>query len=671
MMQRLTNWGGFPYKNCQVFIPENYESVVQLVQQHQAIIARGNGRCYGDASLAPVVLQSDHLNQILFFDQQNGIIQCQSGVLLSTILERIVPHGFFLPVSPGTKFITVGGAFASDIHGKNHHKEGVFSDHVLSIQLVDAYGDIKEVQYGEDLFFQTAGGMGRTGFILELTFRLKKIETSFIRQSSIRAKNLLEIFSLFEQYQDATYSVAWIDCLAKGDEIGKSVLLIGEHALSHEVKKTDPLKVHAQPSWRVPFFFPSWFLHPIFIRIFNKLYYSRPSANKKDQLVHYDSFFYPLDAVHHWNKIYGKRGFVQYQFVVPMDVSYPVIQQVLTILAAHEMGSFLAVLKLFGDAHEHRYLHFPMKGYTLALDIPITEKLWGVLDELDEIVTKAGGKIYLTKDARLKKKHFEKQYQQLFHQEHSFQSYQMSRLQQDQQNVFLILGASSDMALEAASLYLNQYKDAHLILASRNTSQLESFVQEKGIASRATIQYFDAVDIHSHQTFIASLKHKPRWVLYASGLLVENDVAQKGMDDWKNAVHVNYLGAVSVIETLLMHENGSDLERVIGISSIAGLRGRKANYMYGSTKAAFYTYLFGLRQSLRERGIVVQAVTPGFVVTKMTAHLSVPGNAVSAKKVGESIVKYTHKRFEIYPNLYWRIIGQLVKILPEFMIAKI
>lgn len=671
MMQRLTNWGGFPYKNCQVFIPENYESVVQLVQQHKGIIARGNGRCYGDASLAPVVLQSDQLNQILFFDPENGVIQCQSGVLLSTILELIVPHGFFLPVSPGTKFITVGGAFASDIHGKNHHKEGVFSDHVLSVLLVDEFGSIKELQQGEDLFYQTAGGMGGSGFILELTFRLKKIETSFIRQSSIRAKNLQEIFHLFEQYQDSTYSVAWIDCLARGEEIGKSVLLIGEHALSNEVKEKNKLKVHAQPSWRVPLFFPSWFLHPIFIRIFNKLYYSRPTANKKDQLVHYDSFFYPLDAVHHWNKIYGRRGFVQYQFVVPMDVSYRVVQQVLTILAEHEMGSFLAVLKLFGDAHEHRYLHFPMKGYTLALDIPVTEKLWGVLDELDGIVTNAGGKIYLTKDARLKKINFEKQYRQLFNQEQRFQSYQMSRLQQDQKNVFLILGASSDIALEAASLYLALYKDAHLILASRNTAQLESFVQEKGISSRATVQYFDAGDISSHHAFVASLSHKPTWVLYASGVLVENDVAQKAVEDWRDAVNVNYLGAVSVIEALLKHEQGSDLERVMGISSIAGLRGRKANYMYGSTKAAFYTYLFGLRQSLRERGIVVQVVTPGFVATKMTAHLSLPKNAVSAKIVGESIVKYQHKGFEIYPNLYWRIIGQLVKILPEFIIAKI
>lgn len=671
MIQRLTNWGGFPYKNCQVFIPENYESVTHFVRQHKGIIARGNGRCYGDASLAPVVLQSDRLNQILFFDQQNGIIQCQSGVILSKILELIVPQGFFLPVSPGTKFITVGGAFASDIHGKNHHKEGVFSDHVLSIKLVDEHGNIKELLKGEDLFDQTAGGMGSTGFILELTFQLKKIETSFIRQSSIRAKNLQEIFYLFEKYQDSTYSVAWIDCLAKGDEIGKSVLLIGEHALSSEVLEKNKLKVHAEPRLRVPFFFPSWFLNPIFIRIFNKLYYNRPSAHKMDQYVHYDSFFYPLDALHDWNKIYGKKGFVQYQFVVPMDVSYQVIQQVLTILAQHAMGSFLAVLKLFGDAHEDRYLHFPMKGYTLALDIPITERLWDVLDELDNIITNAGGKIYLTKDARLKKDHFEKQYQRLFKSERTFQSYQMSRLQQEHQNVFLIIGASSDIALEAARLYLDLYKDAYLILASRNTAQLESFLEDHGIRSRATIQYFDAGDISSHHTFIASLNRKPKWVLYASGLLVENDVVQKGVEYWKDAVNVNYLGAVSVIETLLTHENGSEIERIIGISSIAGLRGRKANYMYGSTKAAFYTYLFGLRQSLHERGIVVQAVTPGFVKTKMTAHLSVPGNAVSAKTVAESIIQYQHRRFEIFPNLYWRIIGQLVKILPEFIIAKI
>ena len=354
-----------------------------------------------------------------------------------------------------------------------------------------------------------------------------------------------------------------------------------------------------------------------------------------------------------------------------MAVSYQVIQQVLTILAEHEMGSFLAVLKLFGEAHEHRYLHFPMKGYTLALDIPITEKLWSILDELDVIVTNAGGKIYLTKDARLKKNHFNKQYPHLLNKQNIFESYQMERLKQDQKNVFLILGASSDIALETAFRYLNLYKDAHLILASRDTAQLESFLQKNGFKSRATVKYFDARDINSHDTFITSLDYKPVWVLYASGLLVENDVMGKGTHNWMDAVNVNYAGAVSVIETLLRHENGSNLERIIGMSSIAGLRGRKANYMYGSTKAAFHTYLFGLRQSLHEKGIIVQAVTPGFVVTKMTAHLPTPGNAVLAKKVAESIVTHTNNRFEIYPNLYWRIIGKLVKVFPEFIIAKI
>lgn len=671
MMKRLTNWGGFPHKSCEVITPENYEAVVDAVKQYSSMIARGNGRCYGDASLAPVVIQSDALNQVLSFDTKTGIIQCQSGVLLSQVLELVVPQGFFLPVSPGTKFITVGGAMASDIHGKNHHQAGVFSDHVLSVKLVDEHGTIRELLQGEDLFFQTAGGMGATGFIIEVVFQLKKIDTAFIKQNSIRAKNLHEIFQLFETYANASYSVAWIDCLAKGESIGKSVLLVGEHALSTEVKVNNKRRVHSPPKFKVPFFFPSWFLHPIIIQLFNQLYYNRPAANKKDQIVHYDSFFYPLDALHDWNRIYGKRGFVQYQFVVPLAVSYEVIYQVLTVLAEQRMGSFLAVLKLFGEAHENRYLHFPMKGYTLALDIPITEKLWGVLDELDSLVTNAGGKVYLTKDARLKKKHFDKQYLNSLNQQHSFQSYQMERLKQDQQKVLLILGASSDIALETARLYLSRYTDAYLILASRNTAELELFVKENGLESKATVRYFDASDVGSHALFIASLPAKPVWVLYASGLLIDNDVIKMGTDLWLDVVSVNYAGAVSIFETLLRHENGNNLERVIGISSVAGLRGRKANYVYGSTKAALYTYLFGLRQSLKERGITVQAVTPGFVVTKMTAHLPTPSNAVAAKAVAESIVKTSNKGFHIYPNLYWRIVGNLVKILPEFIIAKI
>lgn len=671
MMKRLTNWGGFPAKNCEVLFPENYEAVVQEVKQHHTAIARGNGRCYGDASLAPVVIQSDRLNRIRSFDTQTGIIQCESGVLLSQVLEAAVPNGFFLPVSPGTKYITVGGALASDIHGKNHHKEGVFSDHVLSVKLVNAQGEIVEYQQGDDVFLQTAGGMGATGFILELTFQLKKIETAFIRQSAIRARNLQEIFQLFETYQDATYSVAWIDCHAKGKDTGKAVLLVGEHALADEIKETDKLRLHSHPKWRIPFFFPSWFLNPLFIRLFNLLYYNRPASQKMDQIVHYDSFFYPLDAMNDWNKIYGRKGFVQYQFVVPKAVSYEVIQKVLGILADHGMGSFLAVLKLFGASHENRYLHFPMKGYTLALDIPVSDTLWGVLNSLDTIVTNAGGKVYLTKDARMQKQDFDQQYPRQLPTQNRFQSYQMERLERAQKKVFLILGASSDIALESALAYLRRYEDGHVVLASRNTARLASFIRENGLESKATAIYFDAADLGSHAAWVASLNCKPVWVLYASGLLIGNDSIKTGTAQWSEAVHVNYLGAVSVIETLAGHANGSNLERIIGISSVAGLRGRKANYLYGSTKAAFYTYLFGLRQQLREREITVQAVTPGFVITKMTAHLPVPGNAVTAGVVAESIVKYTNKRFEIYPNLYWRIIGNLVKILPEFIVAKI
>ena len=354
-----------------------------------------------------------NINKIIAFNEQEGLLHCQSGVLLSEILLLVVPKGFFLPVTPGTKYITVGGAFASDIHGKNHHVDGVFSDHVSFIKLINAAGEIVTVKPEDELFQQTAGGMGQTGLIVEVAIRLRSIETSYINLTSIRAKNLSEIFTLFESYKEATYSVAWIDCLAKGEHLGRSVLLIGEHARKAEVMEKDYLRLHKPKTINVPFYAPSWLLNSFVVKLFNWLYYWKPGSAMQHKIVHYDPYFYPLDAVGNWNRIYGKKGFIQYQFVVPKTTSYKTVEKVLSVLANNKMGSFLAVLKLFGTSHEHRYLHFPMHGYTLALDIPVSEKIWKVLDDLDEIVTEAGGKIYLTKDARMKKRQYEKQYPQM------------------------------------------------------------------------------------------------------------------------------------------------------------------------------------------------------------------------------------------------------------------
>jgi decaprenylphospho-beta-D-ribofuranose 2-oxidase len=427
--QGITNWGLYPVKEASLVHPGDLWELQEAVKAKNNMIARGNGRCYGDSSLGEHIISTLKMNRILEFDTDAGVIHCEAGLMLDDILKLIVPKGFFLPVSPGTKFITVGGALASDIHGKNHHVDGVFSDHVLSFSLINEKGEKAEITPENSLFHQTAGGMGLTGIIYAVRFRLKKIESSMMRIVKYRAANLKAIFDLFEQHSDPTYSVAWIDCLASGKKMGRSILIVGEHAKADEVQGNDLLKAHKPPGLNIPFYFPGWALNRWTVKAFNMLYYNNPLVKHgKPEVVHYDPYFYPLDAIHNWNRIYGKRGFTQYQFVLPKAVSYEGVSRILGIMQEQGEASFLAVLKLFGKSHEDRFLHFPQEGYTLAVDFQVNDKVMKMLDRFDEIVMELGGKIYLTKDARMKTETFDALYPNKPPLQPGFRSSQSERL---------------------------------------------------------------------------------------------------------------------------------------------------------------------------------------------------------------------------------------------------
>jgi len=669
MKNIIANWGLYPSVECDSFKPNNYEEVKKLINDNKQLIARGNGRCYGDASISNKIISSLALNRIIEFNEFTGVISCQSGVLLSTILEYVVPKGYFLPVTPGTKFITVGGAFASDIHGKNHHVDGVFSDHVLEVKIINETGDIITAKPEEELFNQTAGGMGLSGFILEVQFKLKRIETSFIKQTAIRAKNLTEIFSFFEKYNNYTYSVAWIDCFARGKDIGRSVLLLGEHAkFSDLINNKEPLKIHKKPFLNIPFFFPSWILNPLSIKIFNKLFYYKPSSKIDNLITHYDPYFYPLDKINNWNRIYGQSGFIQYQFVIPKKYSYDGVRKILEILSNNNLGSFLAVLKLFGKSHENRFLEFPIEGYTLALDIKISKNLLNILDRLDEIVTSYGGKIYLTKDARMSKMNYDLQYPNQIPKSNKFVSHQSVRLSQNNHPTFLIIGGNSDIAKATALKFINKYPTGKLLMAVRNIELMQNWIRDNNLTENSKIIYYD-VSVSSATDFVKQLTEKPTWIMYAAGVLYSNEECLQDIQKWNEAACVNFTGAVSVLNELI-NDNNPYLERIIGMSSIAALRGRKSNYIYGSTKAGFHQYLFGLRQELKHRNIRVQAITPGVVKTKMTLHLKMSKLSVNSKVVATSIIN-ENSSFEVYPNFKWKIISLLVKYSPEFIINKI
>lgn len=403
-IQKVTNWGNFPIVEKEMRAEDSFKKIKDFILNHNEVIARGNGRCYGDASLGENIFSTRKLNKFISFDRLNGIIECESGVLLSEVLEISVPQGYFLYVTPGTKFITIGGAIASDVHGKNHHMEGCFSEYVIDFKLMIENGDIIKCSREEnsDKFWSTIGGMGLTGIILSATFKLKNIETAYIRQESIKAENLDEIFTLFEESESWTYNVAWIDCLQKGKNLGRSIMMRGEHALRHELSEShakNPLVLKKKVQPTVPFYFPGFVLNALTVKIFNYIYYKKQAKKEVKNFVDYETFFYPLDVVNDWNKIYGKAGFIQYQMVIPKVTGKEGMKKILEMIANSGNGSFLAVLKLFGENNPEAYNSFPFQGYTLALDFKVNSTLKKLIDQLDHIVQEFGGRIYLTKDS--------------------------------------------------------------------------------------------------------------------------------------------------------------------------------------------------------------------------------------------------------------------------------
>ena len=402
---RISGWNRYPVIDTTPVCALSHKQLQSLVTRGFKGIARGMGRSYGDSSLADAVIDLTTLDYLLDFDHLTGRLRCSAGVTLHALLNIIVPRGWFIPVTPGTKYVTVGGAIASDVHGKNHHLSGSFSDYIQNFKLLIADGSIVTCSRNDnaDLFYATCGGMGLTGIILEADLRLLSINSAYIHKTTYKTRSLMELLELFTIHHETTYSVAWLDCMQKGQSLGRSLLMLGEHAEfeKHHVSKHVPVSI--------PFDMPGSLLNPLSISFFNWLYYSLAPANQNSKLVHLDPFFYPLDVLGEWHRLYGKRGFLQYQFVIPMDAGIEAIKAILEKIAESKLGSFLAVLKLFGKANRN-LLSFPMEGYTLALDFKIGRHTFELLDHLDDMVLDYGGRIYLTKDSRMSEKTFKHGY---------------------------------------------------------------------------------------------------------------------------------------------------------------------------------------------------------------------------------------------------------------------
>jgi FAD/FMN-containing dehydrogenase len=401
---RLAGWGRYPVIEAELAAPRDDAALAAALGRGGAI-ARGNGRAYGDSAVSQHnTLHMRHFDRMLAFDEATGRLVAQAGVLLADIVATFLPRGWFPLVTPGTKFVTLGGMIAADVHGKNHHRDGAMRACVDWVDVMDGDGVVRRCSRTAhaELFEWTVGGMGLTGVILRAAIRLRRVETGWLWRTTTPARDLDAAMRAFEEAPDATYSVAWIDCLSRGSELGRSLVMLGEHARQDELpdrQRRDPYARARRHRLAMPFDAPSFLLNGATVRAFNQLYYWNGSRRPGRHLVDWDSYFYPLDAIRAWNRIYGRRGFLQFQCVLPLERARAGLEALLQATSRSGRGSFLAVLKRLGE--QAGRFSFPMPGYTLALDFPVSRPTLALVNELDRIVLDHGGRFYLAKDGRM------------------------------------------------------------------------------------------------------------------------------------------------------------------------------------------------------------------------------------------------------------------------------
>lgn len=414
--EMLSGWGNIPKSTSKVTYARDVQDMVKTLNGDQ-LLSRGLGRSYADqaTNTQHLVVKMEKMNHFLSFDAERGILTCEAGATLEEIIIHLAPRGWFPMITPGTKYITVGGAIANDVHGKAHHADGSFVNCVYDFTILLANGQVVRAsrEENQDLFWANFGGLGLLGIILTATIQLRRIATTYFKQQAFPARNLTEMLQAIDDCdQDYTYSVAWIDPMAKGRNLGRGVLTTGNHAGIYDLPdklKDEPLKIGKKPKLTVPFYLPGFVLNSATVRMLDVvLYWMQKSA---PAISHYENFFYPLDMINDWNRGYGKRGFIQYQFVIPMQNGHENIRTILTEITRSNCIPFLNVLKRFGK-DQGGLLSFPFEGYTFAIDFPITPQLKPFTRKLDQMILDMGGRIYLGKDAYLDEPTFKAMYPQ-------------------------------------------------------------------------------------------------------------------------------------------------------------------------------------------------------------------------------------------------------------------
>lgn len=402
-----SSWGRYPHIRQKAYTPFWRDQVRGLLETESKILPYGLGRTYGDVCLSEKgpLINFSNLNKIVAFDPRTGVFECEAGMSFAEILQLVIPHGWSLPVTPGTKFVTVGGAIANDVHGKNHHQMGTFGCHVKELKLLRSDCGVVSCsqETNPDLFAATIGGLGLSGVILTAKFQLKKIDQPHLYTETIKFNSLKEFFEVNEEFNKFEYTVSWVDSTKQGHHMARGLFMAGANCPGNEETR----KLSLPKAKIFPIEAPSWFLNSFSTKAFNFLYFHKQLRKRSTGYQNYESFFYPLDSLQNWNRIYGKRGFLQYQFVVPHSDGYEVVKEIFSLITRSKKASFLSVLKVFGDIQSPGLLSFPIPGITLAMDFPFQgPSLLSLLNELDQIVLEAGGRVYPAKDSRMSAQSF-------------------------------------------------------------------------------------------------------------------------------------------------------------------------------------------------------------------------------------------------------------------------
>lgn len=663
------------------------------------ILPLGCGRSYGDVALNPggSLVRSAGLDRFLAFDRDSGVLDCEAGVTLSDILRACCRSdadgsAWFLPVTPGTRYVSVGGAIANDVHGKNHHVTGTFGRHVLSLQLARSDGQVLTCSATENaaLFAATIGGLGLTGIILSARMQLRRVEGTALEAQDDRFDSLSDFFALSRETEaDWEYTAAWIDCLATGRSAGRGIFSRARHAPGIGVEPPP-----AAPRRAVPLTPPVSMVGGPGLRAFNAAYWRKlgPGRTTKHGIGSYEPVFYPLDAIGDWNRLYGPKGFHQFQCAVPSEAAPDAVAEMLDAIAKAGEGSMLAVLKTFGDVPSPGMLSFPMPGATLALDFPARgPSTQGLLSRLEAITRAAGGRLYPAKDSVMSKAAFAEGFARsedfLIHVDPAASSGFARRvgllpppIQNGAQTMqtaarVAIFGATSGIAVECARLYAA--RGTRLVLVGRNLEALATLAADLKVRGAPEVE-----TVAGELAAVECARAAAEAALAAFGGLDTALLAHGSLPDQARAqvdaayaaeqVALNLTSPMVICEVLAAAFEARKAGSIAVISSVAGDRGRQSNYVYGAAKGGLQKYLEGLRHRLAPLKIGVTDIRPGFVRTPMTAHLERKGALwADPDRVAREILRAADRRKAVlYTPFVWRIILGIVCALPRPLFHK-